>query len=434
MRKKLLIITLIIIVFLIITGGLFWWWQSKKEYSEMKKFIEEQTKGTLTPKDIGLEIPKTNFENITTLPTGEKVSSEIISISVRERIDEETVKKVVESIEGTIVGKIPDIGGYYIKFKSPKTGDEIKNIIDELRQNPNIEAASPERFYEPKEGILPITDIESNKLSEKNKWGFENIAILDAWKIIRDNKKVLSEVVVAVIDTGVGLSHPDLKENIMLNVNGYQAWDFGDDDADVNPDRFYPSIKLEYFFLGPSHGTAVAGIIASVVNGQEINGVAPLAKIFPLKCFPSVPKEIEKRLLEKVSGVPIPEYSLTNAVFWATKAKVDIINLSLGAYYSSTEEFQQTLLYKILNNLTLKENIVVVAAAGNKRKDASNFFPSAMEGVISVGATNNQNQRASFSNFSLSDNRNVLEISAPGEIIYTTFTEKRKILRGYSHT
>jgi hypothetical protein len=101
----------------------------------------------LTPSDLGWVIPQTNPENVTTLPTGEEISSELISITVKDNVSRETVEGIVNGIGGSIAGYIPpdedfDTYWYWIKFSPPKTGLEVRQIVDQLQVNPNIETAS----------------------------------------------------------------------------------------------------------------------------------------------------------------------------------------------------------------------------------------------------------------------------------------------------
>ncbi|MCB0371363.1 MAG: S8 family serine peptidase, partial [Bdellovibrionales bacterium] len=116
-------------------------------------------------------------------------------------------------------------------------------------------------------------------------WGLKKINTEDAWDLTQGEG-----VVVAVVDTGLDLTHADIAENVWTNEgeipgngidddqNGYiddvHGWDFGDQDNDVDD------------FQG--HGTHVAGTIAAVGNNSEgIIGVAPKSKIMPVKGFSS---------------------------------------------------------------------------------------------------------------------------------------------------
>ncbi len=178
----------------------------------------------VTPSDLGWVIPETNPDNVTTLPTGEEISSEFISVIFKGGVDEQKKVSIIEDIGGTVGGKIPDEGIYYIKFSPPKTGDEIQSIIIQLRINPDIDVAGPEYMFQLFSKIPDPTDIEIIS-DEDKKWGFEKINMPGAWDDIRKKGIELNDDVrVAVIDTGFDLKHPDLEKNFVLEVNGYLAW------------------------------------------------------------------------------------------------------------------------------------------------------------------------------------------------------------------
>lgn len=154
-----------------------------------------------------------------------------------------------------------------------------------------------------------------------------------------------SKVTIAVIDTGVDLDHPDLRDNL---VAGY---DFVNRDADPNDDN--------------GHGTHVAGIAAAIpFNNQGIVGVAGGAKIMPVKV-----------LNANGSGNSLDIYL---GIMYAVKNGADVINMSLGSGAPSQ-------LIKEAVEYALAQDVVVVAATGNDGWDVVGF-PAAFDGVIGVGA------------------------------------------------
>ena len=155
-----IVIILLIIFGFLVLGGATWYSLSKIEKVKTPLVTEDKPKRALTPSDLGWIIPETNPENVTTLPTGEEISSELISIIVKDNVSRQTVEEIANGIGGRIAGEIPDFKTYYIKFSPPKTGIEIKSIVDQLRQNPNIETASPDYILE----FLPTeTDLRAAK-------------------------------------------------------------------------------------------------------------------------------------------------------------------------------------------------------------------------------------------------------------------------------
>ncbi len=203
-----------------------------------------------------------------------------------------------------------------------------------------------------------------------------------AWKLCSINA---SEVTIAIIDTGVDLAHPDLQANLL------PGYDFVDDD-NVPQD-------------GNGHGTNVAGIAAAALNGIGVAGVAPSARILPV------------RVLDNSGSGDIANVA-AGIVYAADRAKV--LNLSLGAASGS-----QTLLDAI-NYAVNTQGRLVVAAAGNcgdgnypyNGCSALNqpLYPAAYSNVMAVAATTADDTRASFSNVG-----SYVDIAAPGISIYSTY-------------
>lgn len=219
-----------------------------------------------------------------------------------------------------------------------------------------------------------------------------------AWQISMGSPSVK----VAVIDTGVDIGHQDLKYNIHP---GYDAFSKkqGKKSGDVS--------ALNYIISAYKHGTHVAGIIAAQVNnGKGIIGVAPNCKIMPIKIFPDT-GEFLKMAFSKPDDST--QRTLTSAVadgiVWAVDHGADVINMSLG-----TEEESQTL--KIAVAYALDHNVPVVVAAGNEREKGNMInYLAAIPGVIAVGATDQYNRIASFSN-----SGNYVSVVAPGFEILST--------------
>ncbi len=193
----------------------------------------------------------------------------------------------------------------------------------------------------------------------------------EAWAITTG----ASSVVVAVIDSGIDLDHPDLASQIV------PGWDFIGNDA--SPDDV----------LG--HGTAVASVIAAAQNGVGIEGVAPGVLVMPLKVCGDTLQQ----------GCPLDK--VTQAVIDAESAGADIINLSLGG-----QSF-----YPPLFDAVAAFSGLVVAAAGNSgtNNDTSPFYPAAFElpNVMAVASTNHNDVRSGFSNYGAM----TVHLAAPGENI-----------------
>jgi len=229
------------------------------------------------------------------------------------------------------------------------------------------------------------------------------------------------EVVVAVIDSGIDIDHPDLEKNIWKNnqeipnnnkdddQNGYIddvfGWNFVENNNDPNP-QFN-----DYSTEGASHGTLVAGIIAAQGhNNKGLAGITWNSKIMAIRALNS-----------KGEG------SITDAVAairYAVKNKADIINLSFVGNHS-TPSFLQAI------KEAYKAGIILIAAVGNDaigsaslsggNLDKNPVYPACFNSpfddyILGVGAVDKNNHKTSFSNFG----KKCIDINAPGvEIVGT---------------
>jgi len=204
-----------------------------------------------------------------------------------------------------------------------------------------------------------------------HQWGLPRIGAPMAW-----NETMGSNgVVVAIVDTGVLLSHEDLAAHLDT-VNDY---DFANNDSTANDD------------LG--HGTHVAGIAAAMANGVYGVGVAPNCTILPVKVLDA-----------NGDG---DSYWVAEGIQWAADHGADVINLSLGSYSSSQVEAEAVAYAQA-------KDVVVVGASGNDGVN-SVTYPAALDGVIAVGATDSSDAVCDFSNGGPR-----LDLVAPGKTIYST--------------
>jgi len=192
---------------------------------------------------------------------------------------------------------------------------------------------------------------------------------------------------IAILDSGILASHPEFAGRIL------PGYDFVNNDADPNDDY--------------GHGTHVAGIAAAGANnGIGMLGVCPLCSIIPVKVLDSSNQGTW-------GGV-------ANGIVFAVDAGANVINLSLGGA-SVTQAVTDAILYAAAHN------VVVVAAAGNGRSNTP-FYPAAMDEVIGVAATRNDDTRWSLSNYG-----SFVELSAPGYAIYSTYNDMNNTYHGYTY-
>jgi serine protease len=208
-------------------------------------------------------------------------------------------------------------------------------------------------------------------------WGLEMIKGTEAWPTSTG-----VGAVVAVIDTGVQASHPDLGDRLL------PGYDFvGDDPDDRTDDDEDPRD-------GDGHGTHVTGIaVANADNGVGIAGVAPGAKVLPI------------RVLDD-NGEGFADDTI-KAIQYAIEKDVHVINLSLGDYLPLQSALFGDPAYADVLERAVQKGIVVVLAAGN------NGLPRCenpqVEGIVCVGAVDPRGQRSAFSSFGQD-----VDLMAPG--------------------
>lgn len=223
--------------------------------------------------------------------------------------------------------------------------------------------------------------------------GLRNINAPTAW-----GNTTGGNVVVAVIDTGVDFRHPDLQENMWVNIKERDGRPGEDDDGngyvdDIHGYNFVDDNGTPYDVHG--HGTHCAGTIAAVGNnGLGVVGVCWDAKIMALKYLND-------------EGFGGSSYQAARAIDYAVANKAKIISASWGGSMPSIE-LQNAI------ERARRAGVVFVAAAGNddRNVDGADNYPSGYEvdNIIAVGAIDSANRKASFSNFGI----NKVDIGAPG--------------------
>ncbi len=223
------------------------------------------------------------------------------------------------------------------------------------------------------------------------------------------------DVIVAVLDAGFDLDHPDLTGQYWRNLkeipdnnkdddgNGYeddvQGWDFVDSDP-------IPVPQIDEIFNDTiiSHGTVIAGIIGATANNKEgIVGVSRGVKIMPLRILNS-----------KGAG---STSDVRQAIVYAVQNGAQVINLSFTSD-KPDERLKQTIEWAV------DQGAVIVSAVGNDDRDIDKkpTFPacydllSGRDLVLGVTATDRENRKATFSNFGAS----CTDVSAPGTNIFGT--------------
>ncbi len=244
---------------------------------------------------------------------------------------------------------------------------DVENIMQRLKTDPTVE------YVEPNFIAQKLSATNDPLLSQQ--WGLFKINaasndILSAWDITTGD----TSVKVAILDTGIEQSHPDLNGKVISNINFTNSSTVSDLDG---------------------HGTHVAGIVAAATNNA--NGVAGTGYNTAL---------INTKVLDdNGSGY----YSwVTNGIIWSADQGAKVITMSLGG-----SSYSQALLDAV--NYAWNKGAVVVAAAGNNN-NANPIYPGAYLNVIAVAAVDQNDTKAYFSNYG-----NWVDVSAPGVTIYSTY-------------
>lgn len=292
------------------------------------------------------------------------------------------------------------------------TEGTVSDAIRRYEQEPGVLYAEPNYLAEVPE-IEDLGDYQSYSVDSipndphfPDLWGLHNtgqsggtvgveIDAVRAWDLTTGS----SSTIIAVIDTGVDYTHPDLAGNMWVNVNeipnngidddgngyidDYRGWDFFNDDNDPMDDH--------------NHGTHCAGTIAAVGNNSiGVTGVNWEARIMPLKFIGS--------------GGTGQTSSAILAILYANKMGAHVISNSWGGGGYS----------QALKDAIDASSAVVVCSAGNDNRDTdlTPQYPSsyASENIISVASIDRVNNRSTFSNYG----QYSVDLGAPGTSILST--------------
>jgi len=248
-------------------------------------------------------------------------------------------------------------------IRAPKASAEL--LRGELERDANIEYIEPDFIAQ---ALGTSNDLY---FLQGSQWHLSKIQALNAWDITTGS----ANQIVAVIDSGVRASHPDLVGKVLI------GYDFVANDNDANDEN--------------GHGTGVAGTVSPGSNNQiGVCGVAWSNPILPVRVLDA-----------NGSGT----YSaIANGIIYAADRGAKVINLSLGGTASS-----RTLQDAI--NYAWNKQCVIVAAAGNNGSNIA-FYPAACNNVVAVSATDVSDTRPTWSNYG-----SYVDVSAPGVDILSVY-------------
>ena len=273
-------------------------------------------------------------------------------------------------------------------YKTSDTEKQFKldtlRVIDALNQDPDVRYAEPNYIRRP--FFVP------NDTNYSKQWHYPMINLPQAWDITKGN----SNVIVAVIDTGILSGHPDIQGQ--LSPDGYDFISLTSisqdgDGIDDNPEDVGDEMQGGSSF----HGTHVAGTIAAATNNAKgVAGIAFESKIMVLRAL-GVGGGLSSDILEAM----LYAAGLDNDSNTVPAQKADIINMSLGGgFFSQAEQ-------DIINQVRA-EDVIIIAAAGNENTSAPSY-PAAYDGVVSVSSVGPEKELAPYSNYGTT-----IDVAAPG--------------------
>lgn len=240
-------------------------------------------------------------------------------------------------------------------------------------------------------------------------WGLEGTDSLRAWRITPGDRSVI----VAVIDTGVDISHPDLNENVWMNQGEIGQDEYGrdkktnglDDDRNGYVDDVYGwnfAANTNDVYDRHGHGTHIAGIIGAVGgNGIGLSGVSPRVSLMVLKyCEPY--GETGNAVANTVA-----------AIRYSVRMGAHIINYSAGGPAPNPEELAAI-------REAGEQGVLIVAAAGNERSnsDFKRYYPADYDlpNILSITAFDRNLSILPSSNYGVQ----TVDLAAPGKDIFST--------------
>jgi thermitase len=263
---------------------------------------------------------------------------------------------------GTIIKEIASLNALVVRVPVGKEDEFIQSVKSIFRF----------KFAE-RNGIVEAVYTPNDPYWNSYMWNMRITKADKAWDIHKGS----TNVVIAIIDTGIDYNHPDLKNH--YKSGGY---DWVNNDNDPWDDH--------------SHGTHCAGVAAAIMDNNI--GVVGMTQCTLWT---------EKVLNYQGQG---DWDDLANGIVHATNNGVNVISMSLGGTdYSNLVESACTYAWN--------HGVVVVAAAGNNNMniDSTPFYPASLSTVMAVSATDNNDQKASYSNYG-----NKVEVAAPGSSVLST--------------
>ena len=393
-----LTIALALILIAAFAGGVRHWkktWQrSSQTASRPERTPADQKSEANEPDDSDKAEVLVRFRSGTTRETIDRITAQF-NDEVEDRIESVDGLDVIEDEDGKNAAEVVTQYLALPEVEYAETNSEI--VLDHDDAGRKHVHADDEMFFR-QWGL-------SNSGENGGKAGAD-ISAMRAWAVTRGS----SQVVVAVIDSGVDYTHPDLVNNIWTRPEIIKAYEDDDlTDGPIDDEHGFNVVEDNGDPMDDNgHGTHCAGIIgAEGGNGIGVAGVNWNVKIMPLRFMDGDGAGTTKDAIEAINYVIDRKRAGVN---------VRIISASWGSTTRSRA------LEDVIRR-AYDEGILVVAAAGNANSDNDQtpHFPSSynLGNVVSVAALNRSDQLASFSNYGAKS----VHVAAPGEEILSTWLE-----------
>ncbi|MFN7965582.1 MAG: S8 family serine peptidase [Acidobacteriota bacterium] len=293
---------------------------------------------------------------------------------VIETVEGGSIALLLDRYGGTLEDSIPEFDAYLVIYPTPAAAQAaLSRMLSDVPRDPNLDNAELHDRLEDPEGVghtVPILDRTAGPPQFRNQAAGVTVRAALAQQSYRGKG-----VVVAVVDSGIELDHPEIKAQIMRSLarnfapgtrGAFPDPDGLDNDGDGSIDE------------ATHHGTEVAGLVSLL---------APEARIIPIRV-----------LDEDGRGTT---FAIAKGILWAIDAGADVINLSMGSNHSNS------LISKSIRRAD-QSGIVIVTASGNRNLGVVDF-PCSDSRTICVAAVDNNKVKTSFSSYG-----NRVDLSAPG--------------------
>ncbi|MEO6457999.1 MAG: S8 family serine peptidase [Chloroflexia bacterium] len=288
-------------------------------------------------------------------------------VKFRENAPMSAREAAVSALGGHFFDRVPDLDVDAVEFPSVTSdsqADAAQKIINTLKNDPNVEYVEPNYIYS--------TVFTPNDPGLSQQYAWNNIQAYTAWDVTQGSPSV----VIAIVDTGIQRSHPDLDAKIVAGYDYVQNDNAPDD--------------------GNGHGTHVGGTSAAETNNATGGaGTCPNCKLMPVRVLDN-----------NGSGTLV---NVANGINFAANNGAKAINLSLGGSGSTT-------LQNAVDNAWNRGVFLACAAGNSNTSNTSSAYPGAYPNCFAVASTTSTDARSSFSNYGT-----WVEAAAPGSSIYSTW-------------